>query len=193
MNYNIIILIVFSSFFCSCKNKKDDKCEELYSHALDCWFQYVQTDDTLALYQSNQYIDSIDCKPVKKKVFELKLALMFTMKKFDDGKRYINSFEISDFGMPYKKNMYLKAFDAAILESQGDTIHQKQIYKELIQEIQGYLNINANEETLQDLFMIKAKIENKADIIKELENIHSSKIYKDDFIELLMKAIEIDT
>lgn len=103
MIHKIIILIVSILFISSCKNQNVDKCESLYDNALDCQFRSTQTVDTW--YYTNQINILIVLK-----VFELKLALMFAMRDYNAGKRYIESFDISDFGIPYKKKMYLVSF-----------------------------------------------------------------------------------
>ena len=58
-----------------------------------------------------------------------------------------------------------------------------QLFKELINEIQLYLNKNPNEESLYDLFLVKRIIEDQNKILKEIEHIRSSKQYEDKVID----------
>lgn len=84
------------------------RCDLLYEKALDCWCKYSLSHDTLLLRKSEQYLDSIDCKPIKYRVFELKVSLIYLLKDYERGKDYIASFDSLDFGVGYKKNMYLR-------------------------------------------------------------------------------------
>lgn len=169
---------------------QDNKhCDLLYEKALDCWCKYSLSHDTLLLRKSEQYLDSIDCKPVKYGVFELKVSLIYLLKDYERGKDYIASFDSLDFGVGYKKNMYLKTFEALTFASQGDTIKQNQLYLEIVKDIQNYLSNNPNEESLYDLYTIKRRIESRDSIIKEIEHIRFSKLYNDDFLDALIETI----
>lgn len=184
MHYRIIyIFILLLTLLLSCSKKNSERCNSLYEKAFNRWLQYSLTDSTLCLEEAKQYLDSIDCKPVKRKVFELNLSIRYLLKDYEGGKKYIESFNSSDFAANYKKDMYLKAFEAAILESKGDTVNRNQLFKELINEIQLYLNKNPNEESLYDLFLVKRIIEDQNKILKEIEHIRSSKQYEDKVID----------
>lgn len=183
MYYRITYILILLSLFSSCSNGNSERCNSLYEKALNHWLQYSLTDSTLCLEEAKQYLDSIDCKPVKRKVFELNLSVRYLLKDYEGGKKYVESFNSSDFAANYKKDMYIKAFEAAILESKGDTVNRNQLFKELINEIQLYLNKNPNEESLYDLFLVKRIIEDQNKILKEIEHIRSSKQYEDKVID----------
>jgi lipoprotein len=183
MYYRITYILILLSLFSSCSNGNSERCNSLYEKALNHWLQYSLTDNTLCLEEAKQYLDSIDCKPVKRKVFELNLSVRYLLKDYEGGKKYVESFNSSDFAANYKKDMYIKAFEAAILESKGDTVNRNQLFKELINEIQLYLNKNPNEESLYDLFLVKRIIEDRNKILKEIEHIRSSKQYEDKVID----------
>lgn len=183
MYYRITYILILLSLFSSCSNGNSERCNSLYEKALNHWLQYSLTDSTLCLEEAKLYLDSIDCKPVKRKVFELNLSIRYLLKDYEGGKKYVESFNSSDFAANYKKDMYLKAFEAAILESKGDTVNRNQLFKELINEIQLYLNKNPNEESLYDLFLVKRIIEDRNKILKEIEHIRSSKQYEDKVID----------
>ena len=183
MYYRITYILILLSLFSSCSNGNSERCNSLYEKALNHWLQYSLTDSTLCLEEAKLYLDSIDCKPVKRKVFELNLSIRYLLKDYEGGKKYVESFNSSDFAANYKKDMYLKAFEAAILESKGDTVNRNQLFKELINEIQLYLNKNPNEESLYDLFLVKRIIEDQNKILKEIEHIRSSKQYEDKVID----------
>ena len=146
------------------------RCDLLYEKALDCWCKYSLSHDTLLLRKSEQYLDSIDCKPIKYRVFELKVSLIYLLKDYERGKDYI-------------------AFEALTFASQGDTIKQNQLYLEIVKDIQNYLSNNPNEESLYDLYTIKRRIESRDSIIKEIEHIRFSKLYNDDFLNALIETI----
>ncbi len=183
MYYRITYILILLSLFSSCSNGNSERCNSLYEKALNHWLQYSLTDSTLCLEEAKLYLDSIDCKPVKRKAFELNLSIRYLLKDYEGGKKYVESFNSSDFAANYKKDMYLKAFEAAILESKGDTVNRNQLFKELINEIQLYLNKNPNEESLYDLFLVKRIIEDRNKILKEIEHIRSSKQYEDKVID----------
>ena len=164
MHYRIIyIFILLLTLLLSCSKKNNERCNSLYEKAFNCWLQYSLTDSTLCL--------------------ELNLSIRYLLKDYEGGKKYVESFNSSDFSTNYKKDMYIKAFEVAILESKGDTVNRNQLFKELINEIQLYLNKNPNEESLYDLFLVKRIIEDQNKILKEIEHIRSSKQYEDKVID----------
>lgn len=63
------------------------------------------------------------------------------------------------------------------------------MYKELINEIQVYLNKNPNEESLYDLFLAKREIEDQEMILNEIEQIRSSRLYEDRVIETIIQML----
>ncbi|WP_260458320.1 hypothetical protein [Bacteroides salyersiae] len=190
--YCLICMSTMCMFVFSCTYKNDKHCEALYEKALNNWFQYSWTKDSSYLLRSKQYIDSINCKPVKMKVFELNISLMYSLKDYEKGKEYIESFDSTYFAISYKKEMYLKAFDMAILVAEGDTVGQKQLCKELVEKIEFYLKENPNEESLCDLFRAKVNIESRDNILREIEYIRSLNIYEDKIIDFLIQAMSTD-
>ncbi|MGJ1014504.1 hypothetical protein ACR77X_11340 [Bacteroides salyersiae] len=142
------------------------------------------------LEEAKQYLDSIDCKPVKRKVFELNISVRYLLKDYEGGKKYVESFRSSDFATTYKKDMYIKAFEAAIFESKDDTVSRNQLFRELTNEIQLYLNKNPNEESLFDLFLVKRIIEDRNKLINEIECIRSSKKYEDRVIDSIIMMLQ---
>ncbi|WP_455584354.1 hypothetical protein [Bacteroides sp.] len=190
MNYRITYILVLLLLFSSCAKENNLRCNLLYEKALHRWLQYSLTDSTLCLEEAKLYLDSIDCRPVKRKVFELNLSVRYLLKDYEGGKKYVESFNSSDFATSYKKDMYIKAFEAAIFESRGDTVRRNQLFKKLINEIQLYLNKTPNEESLYDLFLVKRIIEDQSEILKEIEHIRSSKLYEDKVIDSIILMLE---
>lgn len=189
MHYKIIFIFALSLLFSSCSKRDEQRCNSLYEKALDSWLQYSSTDSTFYLEEAKLYLDSIECKPVKRKVFELNLSVRYLLKDYEGGEKYVESFKSSDFATTYKKDMYIKVFKAAIFESKNDTASRNQLYKELINEIQVYLNKNPNEESLYDLFLAKREIEDQEMILNEIEQIRSSRLYEDRVIETIIQML----
>ena len=184
------ILIICLFIICSCKNKYNKTDDELFVKAHNYYFKYSQTGERIFLDSANYYADCIDCSPMPRKVFELKIMLKYIMKDYDGGKKYIERLKESDFALPYEKNTHLKIFDALAAESNGDSIRRNEIYSEIAREIQAYLDKYPNEKSLTDLFGIKIFFEKKDSILKEIEEVRSLKIYKKKFLNTLKQSIE---
>jgi hypothetical protein len=181
----LIFFVFVLTAFVSCNSANPKQCEVLYKKAMDNWLQFSITNDSSLLVNSKKYLDSINCKPVKYKVFILKISLFYLLQDYKGGQEYVMPFDSSDFGRDYMKNMYIKSFEAMLCEAQGDIIKRNNLYKEIIAEIQSYLEKAANQETLVDLFAIKSKIETKTEILKEIELLKTTGKYDNYFLNAL--------
>jgi hypothetical protein len=184
----IIIALILLFIICSCVEKKQDKVryENLYSKAVDELFRFSQTDDTLWLLNAECYLDSINCKPVKHKIFLTKIGLYYQLKRYEDGKRYVLSFDISDFDREYQRDMYLNFFEALEYENEGDSIMRNKLYRGMIADVQLYLDRNDDQEALLDLFSIKSKIETCEQIVQEIQLLKTSGKYDSEFFDMMM-------
>ncbi|GHU86932.1 hypothetical protein FACS1894153_4590 [Bacteroidia bacterium] len=150
-------------------------------------YQFYTLNDTVSLFRAKSYMDSIDCNSFKYKVFNTKITLFLLLNEYSAGIEYVKTLDTADFHKEYQKNMYLKSFEAMLCEAQGDTVKRNKFYIEIIAEIQSYLDKNANQETLADLFTVKSKIETKAEIIKEIELLKTTGKYNNDFLNALVE------
>jgi hypothetical protein len=171
----------------SCRFNAENKCTLLLQKANDNLYQFYISNDTLSLLMAKSYVDSIDCNSFKYKVFSIKITLFSLLNEYSAGIEYIKTLNTADFDKEYQKNMYLKSFEAMYWEAQGDTVKSNNLYIEIIANIKSYLNNNADQEALVDLFSIKSKIETKSEILKEIELLKETGKYDNDFLNALVE------
>lgn len=169
----------------ACSHNTESKCSLLLQKANDNLYQFYTSNDTLSLLKAKSYVDSIDCNSFKYKVFNTKITLFVLLNEYSAGIEYVKTLNNADFRKEYQKNMYLKSFEAMLCEAQGDTVKSNNLYREIIAEIQSYLYKSANQETLIDLFVIKSKVETKAEILREIDLLKATDKYDDDFLNAL--------
>jgi hypothetical protein len=192
------ILISFIFIGClACSQRKihrgQTQCELLYQKALVPWMQYQfeSNPDTMLLYKSLKYLDSINCSPVSHKVFKLKISILSLLNHYDEGISYAASFDSTYFDLPYESllyNNYLRAMKASFMK---DTIKAVDIYKGIAIDIQAYLDKHApNDAALMELFEIKQKIESKEKLVDEVNDLKKQGEYDSLLLDMIIKGIE---
>jgi hypothetical protein len=155
------------------------------------WMQSQYMQDSTLLYRSLENLDSIDCVPVAHRAFKLKSAILSLLNHYDEGISYVESFDSTYFEFPYGKKVYVGYFKAMKASFMGDTIQAILLYKDIIANIQAYLDKHSpNEVTLMELFAIKLRIESKEELIRELKDLKKQGKYDSPFIEKMIESIE---
>jgi hypothetical protein len=173
----------------ACSQHSEKECDFLLKEANNNLSQFYLSNDTTLLVMAKNYLDSIDCNSLKYKVFNSKTTLLILLKEYSEGIEYIKSLNSTDFNMSYQKNMYLKSFEAMQSKFKGDTATSNKLYKEIVVEIQSYLNNDDNQEILFDLFSFKSKIETNEQIIQEIELLRKTGKYDNDFLNRLIATM----
>jgi len=187
MKHILCYFVIISISLNACSHNNESKCNLLLQKANNNLYQFYASNDTLSLLRAKSYIDSIDCNSFKYKVFNTKITLFMLLNEYSAGIEYVKTLNSTDFHNKYQKNMYLKSFEAMLCEAQGDTIKSNNLYREIISEIQLYLDKTTSKEALADLFVIKSKIETKAEILKEIELLKTKGKYDNDFLNAVAK------
>lgn len=170
-----VFLLVGQSIFYSCHIPHDREiiCEKNFKRARD--LAYNNPTDTSKLDSALSIVNrSMQCDSVKMAVVELKIALLITLGKYDDGTRFIDSLHKSDFLYPYRKNLNHDNFIALTYASKGDTVSRDSVYVKMANDLEKYIeagSLKSNEfkeaftelNGLQSKFMDTAALHRKID------------------------------
>lgn len=185
----VIISVLLNA--CSGRNA-EDRCNSLLQKANDNLYQFYSSNDTLLLIEAKKQIDSIECDFFKHKVFNTKVALLVILNEYYEGVDYVKGLDSAEFDREYQKSMYLKSFEAMLCESKGDTVGSKNLYIEIADEIQSYLDKTAyrEKEAVVDLFTIKSKVMSKSELMQEIDSLKNSGCCDNDFLESLAEILK---
>ncbi len=114
------------------------------------------------------------------------------LKDYEKGFEFVSSLEANRFEKPYQLNMYLKTFKALSFEVKGDTLNRDEVLKDIVDEIQNYVNDNPTEKTaITDLFYIKIRLKSIDDVIEEINRMQKNDVADKDFYEALKESIKL--
>ncbi len=191
----IKISLVTIAFSCNQEGKDNN--------ANNCQKDFNMANASLNLYYSDSsrnhldtalfYIDrsSFSCSEFKTRFTNLKLSVLLLLKDEKKGHDFVSSLNSEDFDKEYKKDMYLKNFDAIAFEKQGDTTKRDLVYSELSSVIEKYLQKKSSDkEAYMDLFYTKVKFQTKTEVIKEIDSIYKDRIRDNNFVESVKQTIE---
>lgn len=185
----VIISVLLNA--CSWRNA-EDSCNSLLQKANDNLYQFYSSNDTLLLIEAKKQVDSIECNSFKHKVFNTKVALLVILNEYSEGIDYVKGLDSAEFDREYQKSMYLKSFEAMLCETKGDTVGSKNLYVEIADEIQSYLDKTAyrEKEAVVDLFTIKSKVLSKSELMQEIDSLKNSGCCDNDFLESFAEMLK---
>jgi hypothetical protein len=138
-----IALWVGQVMFDSCQIPHDREiiCETNFKKAKD--LAYKNPTNFSALDSALNIVNrSMQCDSIKDAVIDLKINLLCTLRKYDEGSKFIDSLEISDFAFPYKKVFNHDNFIALNFATKGDTINRDKIYNKMGSDLRNYIKQN---------------------------------------------------
>ena len=138
-----IILLVGQIIFYSCHIPHDREiiCEQNFKTARD--LAYKNPTDLAALDSALNIVNRcMQCDSIKMAVVELKIRLLQTLGKYEQGSKFIDSLQSSDFPFSYKKTLYHDNFIALNFASKGDTISRDKVYNKMAADLENYIRIS---------------------------------------------------
>lgn len=186
-----IFLLVGQIIFYSCHIPHDREiiCEVNFKKARD--LAYKNPTDSSALESALNIINrSMQCDSIKAAVVELKISLLLTLGKYDEGSKFIDSLHFSDFTFPYKRTLNHDNFIALGFASKSDTISRNKVYNKMAADLEGYIKQNnLKSKEFQEAFTeLSSFPRNSSDSLKLTLLIDSLKIrYPDEehFLDFL--------
>jgi hypothetical protein len=116
-------------------------------------------------------------------------------KKYQQGYKFTDSLNDSDFKFKYKREMLHDFFVALDFDSKGNTEKSDSIYKEIIHRIQDYINeedkslSNSRIEVYGDLYLVKHMVLDSAAINHEIDTLINKYPHLRDYLEALKETI----
>jgi hypothetical protein len=175
-----LILLLFGQItFYSCHIPHDREiiCEINFKTARD--LAYKNPNDFAKLDSALNILEScMKCDSIKIAVVELKIRLLQTLGKYEQGSKFIDSLQSSDFPFPYKKTLYRDNFIALNFASKGDTISRDKVYNKMAIDLEDYIiNNNLKSKEFKEAFTeLSAFQKRSADSLRLLWLIDSLKI-----------------
>ena len=136
----LILLLVGQITFYSCHIPHDREiiCEQNFKTAID--LAYKNPTDFAKLDSALNIVNRcMQCDSIKMAVVELKIRLLQTLGKYEQGSKFIDSLQSSDFPFPYKKTLYHDNFIALNFASKGDTISRDKVYNKMAADLENYI------------------------------------------------------
>jgi len=150
----LILLLVGQITFYSCHIPHDREiiCEQNFKTARD--LAYKNPTDFAMLDSALNIVNKcMKCDSIKMAVVELKIRLLQTLSKYEQGSKFIDSLQSSDFPFPYKKTLYQDNFVALNFASKGDTINRDKVYNKMTTDLEGYIiKNNLKSKEFQEAF-----------------------------------------
>lgn len=140
----LIVLLVGQIIFSSCHipHEREIICEANFKKAKD--LAYKTPTDFSALDSALNIVNrSMQCDSIKLLVFDLKIALLITLGRYEEGAKFIDSLQSSDFTFPYKKALNHDNFVALNYMSKNDTISRDRVYNKMANDLERYIKTNS--------------------------------------------------
>jgi hypothetical protein len=180
MNRIIIssFLFVGQIIFYSCHIPHDREiiCEQNFKKARD--LAYKNPTDFSALDSALIILNRcMQCDSIKVAVVELKTRLFLTLGKYEQGSKFIDSLQLSDFTFPYKKTLNHDNFIALNFTSKGDTVSSDKVYNKMAADLESHiLKNNLQPKEFQEAFTELSSLQKtSADSLRFLSFIDSLK------------------
>lgn len=185
----ISTLLLVGSLLCCKHNREENICQEQLNRSRNYLNEFYLTNDSDYLAHSKFTLDSIDCDSFKHRVSNIKLSLYYLMKDYENGIMYVETLEDMEFQRPYMKAMFLNNFKALLCIEKKDTTCYSYYYKEIITEIEDYLDENKDIDALVDLYVFKSKIYPKAILLSEIDTLKAKGQYNHDYLNALYESV----
>ena len=140
----LIVLLVGQIIFSSCHipHEREIICEANFKKAKDLAYK-TPTDFSTLDSALNIVNRSMQCDSIKLLVIDLKIALLITLGRYEEGAKFIDSLQSSDFTFPYKKALNHDNFVALNYMSKNDTISRDRVYNKMANDLERYIKTNS--------------------------------------------------
>jgi len=129
---------------------------------------------------------SLECDANKAASVELKVTILYAMGRYQEGTRFIDSLNASDFSYGYKKQVLGDNFRSMMMDSLSRIVFVKRMDSSLTEYINTHKLDNLEEDNaLIDLIVIKKRYMNATSINAEIDSLILSKPGRKDLLEKL--------
>lgn len=143
-----------------------------------------------ALFLTNECLQCDNS--IRKAAVDLKITLLFAMKKYPEGILFVDSLSDTDFDYQYQKKLKSKTFEALKYNSKGDTTNLNLIYAQMSNDLEQYIKMTKlSDKEFNDIYIelyaIREKFLDTNQINKEVEILESRYPEKKAFFEFFKK------
>ncbi|RYE50276.1 MAG: hypothetical protein EOP48_20070 [Sphingobacteriales bacterium] len=94
------------------------------------------------------------CDSIKFAVVDLKIRLLLTLGRFEEGANFIDSLQVNDFIYPYKKKLHRDNFLARKFILDNDTTSRDKILWQMTSDLESYIySNNLKSKEFQEAFI----------------------------------------
>ena len=176
--FAIILLIGQVAFYsCHISNDREIICNENFKKAKN--LAYGNPNDFVAMDSALNIVNrSMQCNSIKTAIVDLKIRLLLTLGKYDEGSIFVDSLQLSDFTFPYKQTLTHDNFIALNFASKGDTTSSDKVQKKMIKDLEDYIKHNnlKSKEFHEAFTELSSLLKNSSDSIRLTLLIDSLKI-----------------
>ncbi len=150
-------------------------CNENYKKARD--LAYKNPTNPSALDSALIIVDKcMKCDSIKTAVVDLKIRLLITLRKFNEGAEFVDSLQTSDFTYTYKKKLTQDNFLALNFASNKDTNSRDVRYRIMATDLESHINSNnlkSNEfqEAVIDLHTLTDNLNDSALFKRQIDSL----------------------
>ncbi len=171
----IFLIIQFQFYSCHIPHDREIICYGNFKIARD--LAYKNPANTFALDSALIIVNNcMQCDSIKREVVDLKIRLLITLGKLNEGSEFVNSMQASEFMYPYKKKLNQNNFIALNFAFIKDTISRDKIFREMTTDLEQYINNNSPnskefQEAYLDLFTLKGNFTDSMEINREIDSL----------------------
>ena len=164
-------------YSCHISNDREIICNENFKKAKN--LAYGNPNDFVAMDSALNIVNrSMQCNSIKTAIVDLKIRLLLTLGKYDEGSIFVDSLQLSDFTFPYKQTLTHDNFIALNFASKGDTTSSDKVQKKMIKDLEDYIKHNnlKSKEFHEAFTELSSLLKNSSDSIRLTLLIDSLKI-----------------
>lgn len=187
--FRILMLSFVCVLFHSCKDQPQKiGCNEYFLKAR----KIINTNNYQMLDSALFFINrSVECDTNKIASVELKIYILYTLGKYQEGIRFIDSLSTDNFSYEYKKQILSDNFRSMTIDSSS----QKILLKRMDSSLTAYINSRnlsniEEEQAYIDLFAIKKRYMNPPSIAVEIDSLIVSRPQKQKLFEMLRNTLD---
>ena len=185
-----IILLSSASILLGSNCTHTDKNSLLTVKAMDCFSEFIATNDSSHLYKAQEFINQMEDNPNYYNI--AKLSLFCHLKEFDKASKYLETLNDDVFPVKYQKSIGINTYKAFDAEMRNDSVLKKEYLYKNIQIIQNHIDTlsAADFNSYYDLFLFKYQLNPSEETHKEFLNSMKNIGVPDQEIEILYQNIK---
>jgi hypothetical protein len=196
--YIVCIAAICSLLLAECNGQstQSSDCKLAYSRASKSLNDFYRNKDQTQLTVSLAEVDSaLPCQETNVKAVDLKITLLFLLKRYKEGYEFVKGLDSATFYKPYQKMMKENWFLGHVYEEKGDTVARDSLYRKIVGGVENY--IESENETKKpfdevaygDLLLVQGQFE-RSKAIDEIDRLEKKFPAEKDFFDGVREMLD---